>query len=61
MAPGANGMTSMLIAAAMYTIHGARVKVERSAWSGTVSSLASTLKPWMVDWNIPRGPILFGP
>ena len=33
----------------------------RSAWSGTVSSLASTLKPWIVLWNIPRGPIRFGP
>ena len=33
----------------------------RSAWSGTVSSFASTLKPWIVLWNIPRGPIRFGP
>src|SRR6266516_2898331 len=59
--PGANGMTSMLMAAAMYTIQGARVKVARSAWSGTVSSLASTLKPWIVLWKRPRGPTRLGP
>ncbi len=51
----------MLMAAAMKTIQGAMVKVDRSAWSGVVSSLASTLKPWIVLWNMPRGPTRFGP
>ena len=51
----------MLMAAAMNTIHGAMVKVGRSAWSGVASSLASTLKPWIVLWNMPRGPTRLGP
>ncbi len=51
----------MLMAAAMKTIQGAMVKVARSAWSGVASSLASTLKPWIVLWNMPHGPMRLGP
>ncbi len=59
--PGANGTTSMLMAAAMNTIHGAMVKVGTSARSGVWSSLARNLKPWIVLWKMPRGPTRFGP
>ena len=59
--PGANGMTSMLMAAAMKTIQGASVKIGRSAWSGVTSSLPSTLKPWIALWKMPAGPTRLGP
>src|SRR4029453_7861336 len=53
---GPNGITAKTMKAAATAMYGAKKKSQRSAFSGTKSSLVRSLRPSAMGCNSPHGP-----
>src|SRR6185369_13653560 len=53
---GPNGITEKTMNADATAIYGAKKKIQRSAFSGTKSSLVSNFRPSAIGWSSPHGP-----